>query len=152
MCNSVCMSMGQGELPWWLSGKESACRRLRFDPLVGKIPWRRAWQPIPVFLPRDSHRQRSLVGYSPRGCRVRHVWSDWACRRVCDCVCVWCMSASLCGSWDDSGSWLKNGQELSKAKDTGGWSSYCISYPNSDDRTVLWFLRGWRNKVGSVRA
>ena len=35
-------------------------------------------------------------------------------------VCVWCMSASLCGSWDDSGSWLKNGQELSKAKDTGG--------------------------------
>jgi len=30
------------------------------------------------------------------------------------------MSESLCGSWDDSGSWLKNGQELSKAKDTGG--------------------------------
>ena len=30
-------------------------------------PWRRAWQPIPVFLPGESHGQRSLAGYSPRG-------------------------------------------------------------------------------------
>ena len=37
----------------------------RFDPWVGKIPWRRKWQPIPVFLPGKSHEQRSLVGYSP---------------------------------------------------------------------------------------
>ena len=35
--------------------------------LVRKIPWRRKWQPIPVFLPGKSHGQRSLVGYSPRG-------------------------------------------------------------------------------------
>ena len=50
-------------LPWWLSGKESAwqCRR----PWIRKIPWRRKWQPTPVFLPGKSHRQRSLVGYSP---------------------------------------------------------------------------------------
>ena len=40
-------------------------RRPRFDPWVGKIPWRREWQPIPVFLPKESHGQRSLVGYSP---------------------------------------------------------------------------------------
>ena len=38
-----------------------------FDPCVGKIPWRRAWQPTPVFLPGKSHGQRSLVGYSPWG-------------------------------------------------------------------------------------
>ena len=37
------------------------------DPWVGKIPWRRAWQPTPVFLPGESHGQRSLAGYSPRG-------------------------------------------------------------------------------------
>ena len=39
-------------LPWWLSGKESAfhCRRPRFDPCVRKIPWKRKWQPTPVFL------------------------------------------------------------------------------------------------------
>ena len=41
--------------------------RLRFDPWVGKIPWRRKWQPAPVFLPRESHGQRSLAGYSPQG-------------------------------------------------------------------------------------
>ena len=36
-----------------------------FDPWVGKIPWRRKWQPAPVFLPENLHRQRSLAGYSP---------------------------------------------------------------------------------------
>ena len=39
-------------------------RDCRFDPWVGKIPWRRAWQPNPVFLPGESHGQRSVVGYS----------------------------------------------------------------------------------------
>ena len=41
----------------------------RFDPWVGKIPWRRAWQPTPVLLSGESHGQRSLMGYSPRGCK-----------------------------------------------------------------------------------
>ena len=41
--------------------------RFESDPWVGKIPWRRAWQPTAVFLPGESHGQRSLVGYSPRG-------------------------------------------------------------------------------------
>jgi len=40
-------------------------RRCRFDPWVRKIPWRRAWQPTPGFLPGESHGQRNLVGYSP---------------------------------------------------------------------------------------
>ena len=35
---------------------------------VEKIPWRRKWQPTPVFLPGKSHGQRSLAGYSPCGC------------------------------------------------------------------------------------
>ena len=39
----------------------------RLDPWVGKIPWRREWQPTPVFSPGESHGQRSLAGYSPRG-------------------------------------------------------------------------------------
>ena len=56
------------------SGKEPAsqCRRCKsrgFDPWVGKIPWRRAWQPTPVFYPGESHGQKSLAGYSPQGCR-----------------------------------------------------------------------------------
>ena len=43
------------------------CRRPGFDSWVGKIPWRRNWQPPPVFLPGESHGQKTLAGYSPRG-------------------------------------------------------------------------------------
>ena len=58
--------------PRWLSGKESArqCRRhqrCRFEPWLRRIPWRRKWQPTPIFLPGKSHAQRSLVGFSPWG-------------------------------------------------------------------------------------
>ena len=61
-------------LPWWLrwSRIHLQLRRPGFDPWVGKIPWRRAWQPTPVFLPGEFHGQRSLAGYSSWGCRVRH--------------------------------------------------------------------------------
>ena len=53
------------------SGKEPAClcrrhKRREFHCWIGKIPWRRAWQPTPVFLPGESHGQRCLVGYSPQ--------------------------------------------------------------------------------------
>ena len=56
------------------SGKEPACqctrhRRPGFSPWAEKIPWRRSWQSTPVFLPGESHGQRSLVGYSPWGCK-----------------------------------------------------------------------------------
>ena len=56
-------------LPWWFSGKKSTCqcRRYGFNPWVRKIPWRRKWQPTPVFLPGKSHGQRNLAGYSPQG-------------------------------------------------------------------------------------
>ena len=40
-------------------------KRLRFDPWEEKIPWRRGWQPTPVFLPREFHGKRSLAGCSP---------------------------------------------------------------------------------------
>ena len=50
---------------WWRICLQ--CRRHMFDHWAGKIPLRRKWQPIPVFLPGKSRRQRSLVGYSPGG-------------------------------------------------------------------------------------
>ena len=46
-----------------------ACRRPEFDPWFGNIPWRSDWLPAPVFLPVEFHGQRSLVGYSPWGCK-----------------------------------------------------------------------------------
>ena len=63
----------------WLSGTSQVAlvvknlpanagnERRRFDPWVRRIPWR-AWQPTLVFLPGESHGQRSLAGYSPQGC------------------------------------------------------------------------------------
>ena len=45
------------------------CRRCQFHLWVGKIPWRRKWQPTPIFLPGKSHGQRSLAGYSPWDCK-----------------------------------------------------------------------------------
>ena len=58
--------------PGGASGQESTCQcrrcqRCEFNPWVRKIPWRRKWQPTPVFLHEKSHGQRSLVGYSPWG-------------------------------------------------------------------------------------
>ena len=58
-------------LPWWLRWW---CVCLQYgrpgsNPWVGNISWRRKWQPTPVFLPEKSHGQRSLVGYSPWGCK-----------------------------------------------------------------------------------
>ena len=57
-------------VPGGASGKEPTCqcrrpKRHRFDPWARKIPWRRAWQATPVFLPGKPHGQRSLTGYGP---------------------------------------------------------------------------------------
>ena len=65
-------TFGKFKLCIYYSGKEPACqcqcrrcKRHRFHPWVGKIPWRRKWQHTPVFLPWKSHGQRNLAGYSP---------------------------------------------------------------------------------------
>ena len=52
------------------------CRKPGFHPWVGKIPWKRKWQPTPVFLPGKSHGQRSLVGYSQQGHKSQTRLSD----------------------------------------------------------------------------
>ena len=64
--------------PGGASGKEPTChcrryKRHRFDPWVRKIPWKRAWQPSPVFLPGESYGQRGLAGYSPWGCKELNI-------------------------------------------------------------------------------
>ena len=61
-----------GSSPRGATVKEPACqrrrcKRCRFEPWVGKILWGRAWQPTLVFLPRESHGHRRMVGYSPWG-------------------------------------------------------------------------------------
>ena len=76
----VCSTMSKKKLelgfPRGTSGKEPACqgrghKRPGFNPWVRKIPWSRKWQPTPVFVPGESHGQRSLAGY------IHRVTKDW---------------------------------------------------------------------------
>ena len=69
--------------PGGASGKEPACQcrkqeRHEFSRWVGKILWRKTWKFTLVFLPGESHGQKSLVGCSPWGLRVGHDRSDWS--------------------------------------------------------------------------
>ena len=50
-----------------LPANAGAAWRGKFNPWVWKLPWRRKWQPIPVFLSENFHGQKNLAGYSPRG-------------------------------------------------------------------------------------
>ena len=90
------------------SAKDPPCqcrrrKRCRFDPWVGKIPWRRAWQPTPVFLPGESHGQRSPAGYSPQGCKESDTteWLSTICPGCARCsapltVVYWYFSQICC--------------------------------------------------------
>ena len=58
-------------LLWWLRWQRIClqCRIPGFYLWVRKIPWKREWLPTPIFLPGESHEQRSLAGYSPWCCK-----------------------------------------------------------------------------------
>ena len=81
-------------LPGGTSGKEPTCqcrrhKRRRFNPRIGRIPWRRAWQPTLVLLPGKSPRTEEpgrLQSIESR--RVGHDWGDLAQIEYCVYVCV----------------------------------------------------------------
>ena len=90
--------------------------RRRFSPWVGKIPWRRAWQPTPVFLPGKFHRQRSLEGYSPWGHKSQTLLSthtDYLCTPKFTCQNltpnVLCGGGAFCRLLCDKGKALLKG-------------------------------------------
>ena len=103
--------------PRWLSEYRVClqCRRqmrYRFHSWVEKIPWRRAWQPTLVFLPRESHGQWSLEGYKSIGLhKVRHDGNNWAHMHATNEATVHCPHCEYCmyflekarGSWNGEG-------------------------------------------------
>ena len=81
------------------SGNESTCQCRRHKrhglyPWVGKIPWRRAWQPTPVSLLREAHGQRSLAGYIVHGVAKNQTWLKWLCTEH-DAFCIWLLPFSM---------------------------------------------------------
>ena len=93
--------------------KEPACQcrrheRQGFNPWIGKVPWRRTWQPTPVVLPGETHGQRSLAGYSPWGSqREWHNWSGLARKELSHKE----LSSELC---DDLEGWDQRGGRLTR--------------------------------------
>ena len=86
-------------------------RRHIFNPWVGKIPWRRKWQPTPVlFLPGESHGQRSLAGCSPWGHKESGTTegvNTWSLACVWDCKphegWDWvCLIVGFPSAWDSA--------------------------------------------------
>ena len=123
-------------LLWCLSGKESTCqcRRCKFNPWVRKIPWRRKWQPTPVFVPGKSHRQKILAGYSPWGRRVRHYLAakppppPWSSKLVCPVYR--CMS----GEGDASGPFI-----LSALMSVSQWHfPHCLGSGGCKNEQLRW--------------
>ena len=119
--------------PWCLNGKQSACqcRRHRFDPWVEEIPWRRKWQHTPVFLPGKYHGQRSLVGYSPWGCkRVGHDLATNQKQFTLDINNIWLWAKPFC--FENSGKYLNSKFYFQTAVDVDATSNslqvYQISF------------------------
>ena len=74
LCGNAVLGPWTSQVAQWYKESDCQCRkheRRSFNPWVKKIPWRMDWWPTPVFLPGESHRQRSLVGYSPWGRKSR---------------------------------------------------------------------------------
>ena len=118
-----------------------------------KILWRRRWQLTPGFLPGKSHGQRSLAGYNPWGCRVRHYWRDWTCPQISKVLrlrnfglgeqlqiyrCLFSSSNSHCsklhlvilqGVWGADSTWLNGGWDPRAPPPTPGlgWLGGMIS-------------------------
>ena len=110
-----------------------------FDPWVGKMPWRREWQPIPVFLAGESHGQRNLAGYSPWGRQESNTTEDTR----------WFLKAQRSG-WNQIYTGGRNlqrkRQDFWKAANTLGMWTYLLNnwgLSRSSGSRTLWSFSGW---------
>ena len=137
-------------LPWWLSGKEPTCqcKRRGFNLWVGKIPWRRKWQPTPVFLPGKSHGQRNLVGYPPPG--SKRIWPDLATKQLnllqcCFCFMFWFFG---CETYGILASWVWTCTPCLGRRSLNHWAVrkslffFSMLLPSRVHGSDLWLLRG----------
>ena len=121
-------------LPCWLRSKESAFqhRKLRFDPWVWKIPWRKKWQPAPVFLPGESPGQRN-PSYNPWG--HKRVGDELATKHQQQQVLWWGSDELFAGLWSSliSISLVSTFKRLKWGQgDSGGFKETCRN------ETVWW--------------
>ena len=133
--------------PGGTSSQESSCqcrrcKRLGFDPWVGKIPWSRKWQPTPVVFPGEFHGERSLAGYSPRGCRELDM-TEHACTRDPDTVAslqglVYRSSHQLFWSLPQQQLENRSVNRINSCFPTGVWKCQCSCLENPRDGAAWW--------------
>ena len=105
-------------------------KRRKCNPWVRKILWGRKWQPTPVFLPGESHGQRSLMGYSLWGLRVGHNWSDLA-------HIDW-HACSLSSRRKSHSPGSSNPQMTFNSSASLHWAPRLLSVSNNSFQNVLW--------------
>ena len=120
--------MGRG-FPGGASDKDPACqckrhKRCEFDPWVWKIPWRREWQPAPIFLPGESHGQRSLAGYSP-WCPKESDTTEWLSTLCC---VIWFLESFL--------RFLVDREQIIKSTHINNLSIFQLIYKTHRDRCL----------------
>ena len=147
-------------LPRWHNGKESACQCRRcsrngFDPWVRKIPWRRKWQPTPVFLPGESHGQWSLPGCHPWGLTELHATeqSHVAAVKMCHSdqlgegasAVLWAYLHAVprpCFSRSAPSRWLTKTEVLMQVHSWETWDS-CLGWFGLEDTPLAWLNFCW---------
>ena len=116
------------------SCKESNCRcrrcnRKGFHHSMGKIPWRRKWQPTPVFLPGKSHGQRSTAG--PWGCKtVGHDLVTKQQQRVQAAPNKIALNTPCMGDASNTGSWAASPHLLTHSS----WDTICLNFRKLDNK------------------
>ena len=113
----ICWPVLNKGFPGGTSSKDSAHqyrrhKRHQFDPWVGKIPWKTAWQPTLVFLPGESHGQRSLVG---------HDWNHLTCRHTFNSLQFWWLIAEKEDAWRTRARPTVSAKEEIKQCETRHW-------------------------------
>ena len=112
-------------LPRWHRDKESTCQCKihQFDPWGGKIPWKRKWEPIPVFLTGESQGERSLAGYYLWSHRVGHDWATKQFTRICHSL----LARETLGTWESCSSLgTRLGNLHMKSKTLGSACLQCL--------------------------
>ena len=103
--------MCQCGLPWWLSGWRIHLQggRFGFDPWVGKIPWRRAWQPTPVFLPGESPWKKDPGGLQSMGLQIVVTTERLSTTQCVNAGSSILTNVSLVGGTDNERLWMSRG-------------------------------------------
>ena len=146
---------------WWLwltvgfsrrhGSKESTCqyrrsKTCRFNPWVGKIPWRREWQPTPVFLPGKFHGESILAGYNPWGHKELDTTEWLSTHTLLKILCMYAKSCPTLGDTMDCSPLGSSVHGIFQARNTGAGHHFLLQaiFPTQGLNLHLLCLLHWQ--------